>query len=124
MRSVGIDSIPYTHGKLGSSSMPLNGQSTYGMLHEIMKASYEIANASSPDPELDLMGLSDPLWGHHSFRRFADTVARQTMHLTGATEEDIDLIFGWMEAFYSAKMQRHYDSGFTRERRSKVTSLM
>ena len=35
-------------------------------------------------------------------------VARQTMHLTGATERDIDMVFGWKEAFYSKEMQLHY----------------
>ena len=67
--------------------------------------------------------ISKPLWGNHSFRRFADTVARQTMAKTGASEQDIDLYFGWMERFYQAKMQIHYESRFTRTRRSAVTSL-
>jgi len=40
---------------------------------------------------------------------------------TGATEQDIDLVFGWIEAFYSAKMQVHYESKFDRERRKNVT---
>ena len=102
--------------------MPLRTQSTYDSLHEIMDAAYEEANAVTPDPELDLQGLVKPLWGHHSFRRFADTVARLAMATTGATEEDIDVIFGWMEAFYSQKMQRHYESQPARERRSVVTS--
>ena len=66
---------------------------------------------------------AEPLWGHHSFRRFADTVARETMALTGATEQDIDLYFGWMENFYNQKMQVHYQSRFDRTRRTAVTSL-
>ena len=57
-------------------------------------------------------------------RRFADTVARATMALTGATEQDIDMIFGWLEAFYSRKMQIHYQSDFDRERRCAVTRLI
>ena len=64
-------------------------------------AAFEAANPpGDADPELDLQGLPSPLWGHHSLRRFADTCARQTMVQTGATEQDIDLVFGWMEAFY------------------------
>ena len=43
---------------------------------------------------------------------------------TGATEQDIDIIFGWLEAMYSHKMQLHYQSTFTRTRRSAVTSMM
>ena len=46
------------------------------------------------------------------------------MSQTGASEQDIDLTFGWMENFYSAKMQVHYESRFTRERRSCVTRLV
>ena len=54
----------------------------------------------------------------------ADTVARQTMHLTGATERDIDIIFGWNEALYHAIMQLHYESNLQREKRSMVTSMI
>ena len=78
----------------------------------------------APDPELDLRGLAEPLWGHHSIRRGADTVARHTMLITGATERDIDLIFGWNEHLYKAMMQLHYESNMQRDQRSKVTSMM
>ena len=127
-----IDIVPgplmrATHTKKDSaecfSHMPLNPASTYTWLHGVMEAAFAASQAMVPDPELDLMGLSEPLWGHHSFRRFADTVARQTRHLTGASEQDIDMYFGWMEAFYSAKMQLHYESTFVRERRTAVTRM-
>jgi hypothetical protein len=105
--------------------MPLDPQSTYGKLHGMLDAAYERCSAAGdPDPEVDLAGLASPLWGHHSFRRFADTVARQTRSETGATEQDIDLMFGWMEAYYSARMQIHYESYFVRERRCAVTRLV
>ena len=42
----------------------------------------------------------------------------------GATEQDIDIIFGWMENFYSAKMQMHYESKFDREQRKVVTMMV
>ena len=115
-----------THGAaLGAAHMPLSTQSTYESMHALMdRAFVEASPAGDPDPEIDLQGLEKPLWGHHSFRRFADTVARQTMSQTGATEQDIDIIFGWMEAFYSAKMQMHYETKLIRERRSVVTSLV
>ena len=45
------------------------------------------------------------------------------MAVTGASEQDIDLYFGWMERFYQQKMQVHYESRFTRTRRTAVTSL-
>ena len=115
-----------THGAtLGASHMPMSTQSTYDSLHAVMARAYAAANpAGDPDTEIDLQGLQEPLWGHHSFRRFADTVARQTMHETGATEQDIDITFGWMEAFYSAKMQMHYETKLIREKRSAVTRLI
>ena len=118
---------PLVRGTLGRNlltHMPLNPASTYDSLHRHFDEAFELANAASPDPELDLRGLAAPLWGHHSARRFADTVARQTMKETGATEQDIDMVFGWQEAFYSRKMQIHYDTSFTRDRRSCVTRLV
>ena len=114
-----------THGKdMGFTHMPLQPSSTYDALHECLPRAFELANKDSPDPELDLRGLAEPLWGHHSNRRGADTVARQTMHLTGATERDIDMIFGWNEHLARAVMQLHYESNMERDRRSKVTSMM
>ena len=113
-----------THGTLGHTNMPLSVSATYQPLHDMFDAAYKEANARTPDPELDLCGMEEPLWGHHSGRRGADTVARQTMHITGATERDIDMVFGWKEAFYSKEMQLHYESSFDRERRCMVTSMM
>ena len=104
--------------------MPLVASSTYEGLHTWLEEAQRLANLGGPDPELDLQGLAEPLWGHHSSRRFADTVARQTMAETGATEQDIDLTFGWQEAMYSARMQVHYESKFVREKRKAVTRLI
>ena len=115
-----------THGaRLGHSHMPLSPQSTYDRIHGLLDEAHRLANPEGDrDPELDLQGLPAPLWGHHSARRCADTVARQTRDITGATEEDIDLVFGWQEAMYSQKMQKHYETRFIRDRRSLVTSQM
>ena len=74
--------------------------------------------------ELDLAGLAKPRWGHHSLQRLGDTVARQTRGDTGATEQDIDLTFGWQEAMHSRQMQTHYESVFIRTRRACVTSML
>ena len=112
---------PFPH----SAAVPLDPSSTYGTLHAIMDEAYELSNPEGdPDPWLDLQGLETPLWGHHSWRRLADTLARATMARSGATEQDIDLLFGWMESFYSQKMQVHYEAKFVRERRCRVTSLI
>ena len=104
--------------------MPLQPTSTYDTIRECWSEAYRLANLHSPDPELDLRGLLEPLWGHHSARRGADTVARHDREETGATEEEIDLVFGWQEALYSQRMQRHYESDFDFIRRAAVTSLM
>lgn len=62
------------------SHMPLDPSTTYGTLHKIFDEAYVLANPEGdPDPWLDLQGLDSPLWGHHSLRRCADTVARATM---------------------------------------------
>jgi hypothetical protein len=107
-----------------ATHMPWVPSSSYKGLHLMLDEAYRAANADGPDPELDLQGLASPLWGHHSFRRGADTIARKTMQLTGATEQDIDLVFGWMEAMYSARMQIHYESRFDRDRRAAVTRMV
>ena len=114
--------IRATHGEY-TSHMPLSPKSTYDLVHKCFDEAYERAVVRH-DPEIDLAGLDAPRWGHHSLRRLADTVARQTMGETGATEQDIDIIFGWLEAMYSQKMQLHYESTFTRTRRAAVTSMI
>ena len=99
--------------------------SVYGTLHAVMDEAYMRANPpGDPDPWLDLQGLDDPLWGHHSFRRCADTVARSTMAKSGVSEQDIDRVFGWLEAMYSHRMQYHYETRFNRDRRYRVTMYL
>ena len=107
------------------SHMAIDPTSTYTSLHKIFDAAYVLANPTGdPDPWLDLQGLDEPLWGHHSLRRMADTVARATMARTGVTERDIDLVFGWQEKFYSKIMQLHYETRFDRDKRYRVTMYL
>ena len=107
------------------SHMAIDPTSTYTSLHKIFDAAYVLANPTGdPDPWLDLQGLDEPLWGHHSLRRMADTVARATMARTGVTERDIDLVFGWQEKFYSKVMQLHYETRFDRDKRYRVTMYL
>ena len=110
-----------SHNGSVQTHMPWVPSSSYEPIHGLLDEAHRLANLESPDPELDLQGLAKPLWGHHSNRRGADTVARQTMSVTGATEQDIDLTFGWQEAMYSARMQIHYESKYDREKRKAVT---
>ena len=114
-----------THGeRLGLAHMPLQPGSTYQVLHDSLDQAYICANKETPDPELNLDGRERPKWGHHSFRRGALTCARNSRDETGATDQEIDIVFGWNEAMYSAKMQLHYDSDFDFLRRAAVTSRM
>ena len=75
--------------------MPARPNSAMGKL---LAEAYTRVKTQGPDPELDLEGRAEPLWGDHSIRRAADSAARQTRGETGASEEDIDLVFGWNEA--------------------------
>ena len=112
-----------TYGKLVYAHMPLDARSTYHYLgaSQVMEQAWQKSLRGPPDPEPDLQGFEEPLWGHHSFRRFADTVARETMGISGATTQDIDILFGWQERMYNSTMQIHYESVFTRDRRTRVT---
>jgi len=112
--------------KVGLNHMPLSPDSTYAILKEAMGMAYEQANSSEsgPDPELDLMGALKPSWSNHSWRRFADKVARETRQTTGVSEVDIDLFFGWMEAFYQKLMQLHYAGRGDRVKRARVTMMV
>ena len=114
-----------THGaSLGLAHMPIQPGSTYQALHDCLDEAYRLANLNSPDPELNLHGRSVPKWTHHSVRRGSLTAARNDSPVTGATEQDIDIVYGWNEAMYSAQMQRHYDSDFDFLRRAAVSSMM
>ena len=84
-----------SHGGLGLSHMPARPNSAMGKL---LAEAYTRVQTQGPDPELDLEGRAEPLWGDHSIRGAADSAARQTRGETGASEEDIDLVFGWNEA--------------------------
>ena len=104
--------------------MPLDPGSTYPIITGCLQRAFELANETSPDPQLDLGHRTDPRFTNHSNRRGANTVARQTQALTGATDMDLDLTFGWQERFYNSKMQVHYEARFDRRRRAAVTSLL
>ena len=107
-----------------TTHMPLDPGSTYEIIRGALGRAYEMANADSPDPQLDLGGRSQPRWAHHSNRRGANTVARASQEATGASEMDIDLTFGWQERFYNQKMQVHYEARFDRKKRAAVTSQL
>ena len=105
--------------------MPSPPESLFKKMHDLLDKAHAMANRDTPDPELDLQGLKEPKWGSHSLRRGSDKIARKHMTETGATEADIDLLFGWREKFYSEQMQVHH-AGLARSDRIKkagVTSM-
>ena len=103
------------------SHMPITPQSLGDMSTMLHKA-HELT--AGDDPDFDLEGRDEPSFGHHPNRRYSNTVARRDMLKTGATEQEIDLNYGWNEHMHNQTMQIHYEQRFTRERRSALTSLM
>ena len=59
-------------------------------------------------------------------RRLADTTATFYQALTGITEAQIDIYFGWHERVLLKAMQRHYASLSIRQRMAlaKITGMM
>ena len=115
-----------TRGKDVLTHMPLGSSSTYRSLLKVMDKAHVLANPpGDPDPELDLQGLLVPKWGHHSWRRFCDKVAREWMVRLGLTEVDIDLYMGWNELIHHREMQLHYAGMERGERitRSKISMM-
>ena len=109
--------------------MPFEPGSTYTLLHAVMEKAHKALNdigKSLSDSELDLQGLTEPKWGNHSWRRFCDKIARETMKETGATEIDIDLYLGWNELIHHKEMQLHYEGlqRGSRVRRSRLLMMI
>ena len=97
--------------------------------HAVMEKAHKALNdieKSLSDSELDLQGLMEPKWGNHSWRRFCDKIARETMKETGATEIDIDLYLGWNELIHHKEMQLHYEGlqRGSRVRRSRLLMMI
>ena len=105
---------------------PFAVDSTYAQLKPIMMFAYEKANEdpNDTDPERDLQGRIVPQFANHSWRRFGDKVARDTMETTGATSVDIDLYYGWHEKMHSKDMQLHYAGRPDRVKRSRVSMMI
>jgi hypothetical protein len=105
------------------SLMPLSEGSTYQRFTTLLPEAEKMAQErEGGDPDFDLESRGEASYGNHSMREMADHVARQTMRETGATETDIDRMFGWCEAWYRKKMQLHYAGRDDRVKRAKITS--
>ena len=113
-----------THGSR-LSHMPLVTGSSYTHLIGALKRAWDLSSAmEEADEELDLDGLEKPKWGHQTFRRTADKIARATASQTGASKIDIDDMFGWKQAERAKDMQMHYSGYGDRVHRAAITMLI
>jgi hypothetical protein len=108
--------------------MPLSTATTFaptkGLLEEACKKAG--ANGADPDPDLDVRAGEEPRWTTHSLRRLADTTAQRYREVTGTSDAEIDIFFGWNERVLLKSMQKHYSSLNTRELMAlaKVTGML
>ena len=113
-----------THGRL-LSHMPLAVDSSYTHLMGALRKAWDISSAmEEPDLELDLDGLDQPKWGHHTLRRTATKVARDTMDETGVDEQDLDDMLGWEQAQREKRSQLRYAGRRDRSRRARITMMI
>ena len=113
-----------SHGKI-LTHMPLTPDSSYTHVIGALKKAYTIsARLEEPDLEFDLEGLTSPKWAHHTFRRTADRMARDSMAETGATKGDIDDLFGWLQAERAKDQQRAYAGIAERSVRARCTMMI
>ena len=84
------------------------------------------ADGADPDPDLDVRAGEEPRWTTNSLRRLADTTAQRYREVTGASDAEIDIFFGWNERVLLKSMQKHYSSLNTRELMAlaKVTGML
>ena len=92
---------------------------------QALKRAYAISSRlAEPDLEFDLEGLTSPKWAHHTFRRTADRMAREAMAETGATKQDIDDMFGWLQAERAKDQQTAYAGPAERSVRARCTMMI
>ena len=65
-----------------------------------------------------------PPYAHHTFRRTADRMARDAMAETGASKEDIDDLFGWLQAQRAKDQQKAYAGIAERSVRTRCTMMI
>ena len=105
--------------------MPILVKSTYGVMQKATRQAYEKLAAGDDDPEMVLgKGRDKPKFGHHSWRRLADTAATETLARGGCTATDVDLHFGWKLKKYAKTMQLHYANRGKRTARAKMVDMM
>ena len=110
------------------TTMPLSVSSSFAPTKEVLTEAWRQANLdpADPDPDIDLRNGEEPKWSTHSLRRLADTVARRYREVTGVTEDEIDIYFGWHERQLLRAMQVHYATMSIRERMAtaRITGML
>ena len=116
---------PFLRASRGSmiTMMPLSEGSTYEKFVKLLPQAEKRARERG-DPDFDLESRTEASYGNHSLRQMADHIAKKTQALTGATDVDIDRMFGWNEAWYRKKMRLHYAGRDDRVKRAKITSYV
>ena len=113
-----------THGNV-LSHMPLAVESSYTHAMGALKAAWRLSSEMvEPDLDLDLDGLVQPKWGHHTYRRTADKIARATLDQTGCSKEDLDDMLGWKQAERAKDQQIHYAGRAERSVRARLTMMI
>jgi len=123
-----------TQGKLDSEMgrggslvlpMPILVGSTYSFMQKVTLEAYEALAESGGDPDMVMgKGRDAPKFGHHSWRRLADTVANETLARGECSEADVDLHFGWKLKKYAKVMRLHYANRGKRAARAKLMQRM
>ena len=125
MKTCGKDTGEMGRGGSAVLPMPLLVKSTYEIMNKATILAYNRLAANNDDPDMVLgKGRNCPKFGHHSWRRLADTVATETLTRGECSAEDIDLHFGWKLKKYAKKMQLHYANRGKRTARAKLMEQM
>ena len=89
--------------------MPLSTAAADAHLVGAMRAAHkQLTEEGCIDPELSAMKDRGVKLVQHSFRRKADEVAMNTRHLSLATDDDINFMFGWRLRELNEDMQKWY----------------
>ena len=100
---------------------PILSKSTYTFLNKVVEKAYKGLMSGEGDPDMVFgKGRDAPKISHHSWRRLADTKAKEKLARKECEKDDIELHFGWKLAEHKKDMTKHYDRG-QRTSRARIT---
>ena len=62
-----------------------------------------------------------PSWGHHMWRRLADSACNEALQRGECLPEDVDIYMGWRLAKWAKLMRLHYCDRGLRAARARMT---